>query len=107
MPLNTSDMTSTLTIRCRVEGEMARERIHQPPSYAEAKKIRSPTLSNQWCLSGHLKKPVVFYQARVALHTRVCTPYETEFVDHPCVFSSPVVTRELLTEGLCFGHWLG
>jgi len=43
-PLANSDMMGTLTIHCQWEDEMARERTGHPPSYAEDKKMKPPTL---------------------------------------------------------------
>ena len=41
---------STLTVHCRWEDETARERTGHPPSYAEAKKMKSLTLHTHGCL---------------------------------------------------------
>ena len=50
-PLTNSAIMSTLTVDCQWEDEMARERIGQSPSYAEAKKVKSLTLHTHVCHS--------------------------------------------------------
>src|SRR5688572_7056066 len=51
-PLANSARMSTLNAYCRWEDETARERTGHPPSYAEAKKMKSLTLHTQGCLLG-------------------------------------------------------
>src|SRR6218665_2491054 len=54
-PLANSAMMSTLTIHCQWEDEMGRERFDHPPSYAEAKKMKSLTLRIHDCPTANLK----------------------------------------------------
>jgi len=48
-PLSNSAVTGMLTVPCHWEDEMARERTGQPPSYTEAKKMKSLTLHTNDC----------------------------------------------------------
>jgi len=48
-PLAKSAMMSTLTANCQWEDETVRERIGHPPSFAEAKKMKSLTLHTLVC----------------------------------------------------------
>jgi len=43
-------MMSALTVHYQLEDETVRERIDHPPSYAEAKKMKSLTLHTHGCL---------------------------------------------------------
>ena len=45
--LHSSAMMSTLTVYCQWEDETVRDRTGHPPSYAEAKKMKSLTLHTQ------------------------------------------------------------
>ena len=54
-PLANSDMMSTLTAYCQREDETVRKRICHPPSYAEAKKMKSLTLHTHGCLRASLR----------------------------------------------------
>ena len=54
-PLANSAMTSTLTVHCQWEDETVRERTGHPPSYAEAKKMKSLTLHTHGCLRASLR----------------------------------------------------
>jgi len=45
---------STLTANCQWEDETVRERTGHPPSYVEAKKIKSLTLHTHGCLRASL-----------------------------------------------------
>ena len=49
VPLANSAMMSTLTVHCQWEDETTRERTGHPPSYAEAKKMKSLTFHIQAC----------------------------------------------------------
>src|SRR6218665_2480318 len=51
-PLANSAMMSPLTAHCQWEDETVRERTGQPPSYAEAKKMKSLTLHTHGCAIG-------------------------------------------------------
>jgi len=48
-PLANSAMMSTLTAHCQWEDETVRESTGHPPSYAEAKKMKSLTLHTHGC----------------------------------------------------------
>src|SRR5678816_4093294 len=48
-PLANSAIMSTLTVHCRWDDETVRERTGHPPSYAEAKKMKSLTLHTHGC----------------------------------------------------------
>src|SRR6218665_2759757 len=51
-PLANSAMMSKLTTHCQWEDETVRERTGHPPSYAEAKKMKSLTLHTDGCPKG-------------------------------------------------------
>src|SRR6218665_915042 len=48
-------MMSTLTAHCQWEDETVRERTGHPPSYAEAKKVKSLTLHTHGCPRASLR----------------------------------------------------
>src|SRR6218665_3458804 len=50
-----SAMMSTLTVHCQCQDETVRERTGNPPSYAEAKKMKSLTLHTYGCLRASLR----------------------------------------------------
>ena len=50
-----SGTMSTLTVHCQWEDEAAREKIGHPPSYAQAKKMKSLTLNTHGCSRVRLK----------------------------------------------------
>ena len=54
-PLANSALMRTLTIHCLWEDEMVRERTAHPPSYAEAKKMKSLTLHTHGCPRASLR----------------------------------------------------
>src|SRR6218665_1778535 len=54
-PLANSAMMSTLTAHCQWEDETVRERTGQPPSCAEAKKMKSLTLHTHGCARASLR----------------------------------------------------
>ena len=54
-PLAKLAMMSTLTTQCECEDEKVRERTGQPPSYAEAKKMKSLTLHTHGSLRAGLR----------------------------------------------------
>src|SRR6218665_2203429 len=54
-PLAKSAMMSTLTAHCQWEDETARKSTGHPPSYAEAKKMKSLTLQIPGCTIGILR----------------------------------------------------
>ena len=51
-PLANLALMSTPTVHCQWEDETVRERTGHPPSYAEAKKMKSLTLHTHGCLLG-------------------------------------------------------
>src|SRR6218665_1834235 len=54
-PLANSATMSTLSVHCQWGDETARERTGHPPSYAEAKKMKSLTLHTHGCLRASLR----------------------------------------------------
>ena len=54
-PLANSAIMSTLTARCPWKDETVRERTDHPPSYAEAKKMKSLTLHTHGCSRASLR----------------------------------------------------
>jgi|SRR6218665_2023380 len=49
-----STPVSTLTVQSQWYDEMVREKTGHPPSYKEAKKMKSPTLHTHGCLKANL-----------------------------------------------------
>ena len=54
-PSQLSYMMSTLTVHCQWVDETVRKRTGHPPSYAEAKKMKSLTLHTHGCLRASLR----------------------------------------------------
>jgi len=54
-------MMSTLTAHYQWEDEMVRKRTGHPPSYAKAKKMKSPNTSYPGWLKGWLKGLLFFF----------------------------------------------
>src|SRR6218665_2928156 len=54
-PFHNVGRSGTLTVHCQREDETVRERTGHPPSYAEAKKMKSLTLHTHGCLRVSLK----------------------------------------------------
>src|SRR6218665_4025679 len=52
---NVKNSNSTLTIQCQWEDETVRERTGHPPSYAEAKKMKSLILHTHGCSRASLR----------------------------------------------------
>jgi len=75
-PLANSAMMSTLTaVHCQWEDETVRGRTGHPPSYAEAKKMKSLTLHTHGCLRDSLIKGLIFFFFCTYMHFIYCTMY--------------------------------
>src|SRR6218665_134868 len=74
-------MMSTLIVHCRWDDEMARERTGHPPTYAEAKKMKSTTLHTHGCLGTALLSLLT------AMNESTLVPFAPTFTGQTRAFS--------------------
>src|SRR6218665_3960281 len=65
-PVANSAMMSTLTAHCQWVDNTLRERIGHPPSYAEAKKMKSLTLHTHSCPWASLRDYSSYFQCAIS-----------------------------------------
>jgi len=91
-PLVNSAMMSTLTAHCQWEDETVRERTGHPPSYAEAKKMKSLTLHTHGCPRASLRD----WSSSSSLYwLKLSEVARSHVVSYICAESSSVATKEV------------